>query len=320
MCKVGIPLLALVVPCFNEEDVLNETMTRLSKVLSDLIEKKKILEESYIVFVDDGSQDSTWKLIELQSKNDNFIKGIKLSKNKGHQNALLAGMNYVKNKCDCFVSLDADLQQDESYIIEFVNKYSDGAEVVLGIRKDRKTDSLIKKLTALLFYNLMSIMGVDIIKNHADYRLLSNRANIALLGYKEVNLFLRGIVPLIGYNTDYVYFEVRDRVAGISKYSFTMMFSFALSGITSFSVVPLRVISLIGFIVFTLSFIMGCYVFVIYLFTNNALPGWTSTVLPIYFIGGVQILSIGIIGEYISKIYMETKQRPKYFIEKEISD
>jgi glycosyltransferase involved in cell wall biosynthesis len=283
-----------------------------------LILKNQITDDSFMVFVDDGSKDKTWVSIEELSEVNTFVKGLKLSKNQGHQNALLAGMEYVADKCDCMISLDADLQQDENSIQEFLEKYLEGSEVVLGIRNDRKSDGLFKKITALGFYKLMDVMGVNVVKNHADYRLLSNRANKSLIQFEEVNLFLRGMVPLVGFKTDYVYFDVKDRFAGESKYTLSKMLGFAIDGITSFSVTPLRIISVIGFLVFFLSVVMGLYVFGAYLFTNDAVPGWASTVLPIYFIGGVQILSLGVMGEYIGKIYKETKKRPRYFIEKEI--
>lgn len=313
-----IPKLALVLPAYNEEEVLPETISRLTIVLDNLILKNQITDDSFMVFVDDGSKDKTWVSIEELSEVNTFVKGLKLSKNQGHQNALLAGMEYVADKCDCMISLDADLQQDENSIQEFLEKYLEGSEVVLGIRNDRKSDGLFKKITALGFYKLMDVMGVNVVKNHADYRLLSNRANKSLIQFEEVNLFLRGMVPLVGFKTDYVYFDVKDRLAGESKYTLSKMLGFAIDGITSFSVTPLRIISVIGFLVFFLSVVMGLYVFVAYLFTNDAVPGWASTVLPIYFIGGVQILSLGVMGEYIGKIYKETKKRPRYFIEKEI--
>lgn len=313
-----IPKLALVLPAYNEEEVLPETISRLTIVLDDLILKNQITDDSFMVFVDDGSKDKTWILIEGLSKVNKFVKGLKLSKNQGHQNALLAGMEYVTDKCDCMISLDADLQQDENSIQNFLEKYLEGSEVVLGIRNDRKSDGLFKKITALGFYKLMNVMGVNVVKNHADYRLLSSRANKSLMQFEEVNLFLRGMVPLVGFKIDYVYFDVKDRFAGESKYTLSKMLGFAIDGITSFSVTPLRIISVIGFLVFLLSVIMGLYVFSAYLFTNDAVPGWASTVLPIYFIGGVQILSLGVIGEYIGKIYKETKKRPRYFIEKVI--
>lgn len=310
--------LVLILPCYNEEAVLNETIQRLNKVLDGLVSINKISTNSFMVFVDDGSKDKTWEIIESSSKNNNYVKGLKLSKNQGHQNALLAGMEYVVDKCDCLISLDADLQQDENSIEEFVDKYLDSSEVVLGVRNDRQTDSFFKKMTALGFYKLMESMGVHVVKNHADYRLLSNRANRSLMQFEEVNLFLRGLVPLIGYRTDYVYFDVKDRFAGESKYTLSKMLGFAIDGITSFSVTPLRLISVAGFLVFVFSILMSLYVLGAWLLTDTAVPGWASTVLPIYFLGGVQILSIGIVGEYIGKIYKETKRRPRYFVEKEV--
>ena len=313
-----IPKLALVLPVYNEEEVLLETISRLTVVLGDLILKNLISEDSFMIFVDDGSKDKTWELMEQSAQFNKFVKCIKLSRNQGHQNALLAGMEYVVDKCDCMISLDADLQQDENSIEDFLEKYLGGSEVVLGIRNDRKSDGFFKKMTALGFYNIMQAMGVNIVKNHADYRLLSNRANKSLMRFEEVNLFLRGMIPLVGFKTEFVYFDVKDRFAGKSKYTLSKMLGFAIDGITSFSIAPLRIISVIGFLVFFLSMVMGLYVFGAYLFTNNAVPGWASTVLPIYFIGGIQILSLGIIGEYIGKIYKETKKRPRYFIEKEI--
>lgn len=308
--------LALIVPCFNEEAVLKETINRLSLVLDRLINLDRVSKDSFMLFIDDGSLDTTWEIIE--SSSSFRVKGLKLSKNRGHQNALLAGMEYALDRCDFLISLDADLQQDENSIDEFVDRYLDGSEVVLGIRNDRDSDTIFKKATALAFYKLMSIMGVELTKNHADYRLLSNRANRALLEHREVNLFLRGLVPLVGFKQDYVYFDVKDRFAGESKYTLSKMLSFAMDGITSFSVVPLRLISIVGFGVFILSIFMSLYVLGVAIFSDSAVPGWASTVLPIYFIGGVQILSIGVVGEYIGKIYKETKGRPRYFIEREV--
>jgi glycosyltransferase involved in cell wall biosynthesis len=242
-----IPILSIIVPCFNEDSVLIGTADSLLAVLRQLKNKGVISKGSFILFVDDGSKDKTWDIIESISFQHDAVFGIKLSRNTGHQNALLAGMEEVQDKCDCLVSIDADLQQDENKIGEFVQKYLEGAEVVLGIRNDRKTDSFFKKVTALSFYWFMKIMGVEIVKNHADYRLLSNRANKSIMEFKEVNLFLRGLVPLLGFRTDYVFFDVSDRCGGSSKYTVSKMVSFAIDGITSFSVKPLRIISLIGF-------------------------------------------------------------------------
>jgi polyisoprenyl-phosphate glycosyltransferase len=313
------PKVALIVPCYNEEEVLTRTMEKLTIVLNSLIDSHKISLDSYIVFIDDGSKDKTWQVIDRLSEKYEHIKGLKLAKNSGHQNALLAGMEFVVDKCDCLISLDADLQQDENSIGKFIDKYLGNNEIVLGIRNDREADGLFKKITALGFYKFMNIAGVDIIKNHADYRLLSNRVNKELLNFKEVNLFLRGLVTLVGFKTDYVYFNVKDRFAGESKYTSLKMLGLALDGITSFSVAPLRLITFFGFIVFIFSIIMSGYIFGVVIFTDQVAPGWASTVLPVYFIGGVQILSIGIVGEYIGKIYKEVKKRPRYLIE-EIKD
>lgn len=310
----NIPKLAIIVPCYNEEQVLGETIKRLSETLENLIDKKKIKSDSFILYIDDGSEDSTWNIIKSSSATNLSTKGIKLSKNEGHQNALLAGIEYVEGKCDCLISIDADLQQDEKSMIHFTDSYVNGSDVVLGVRNDRMCDSFFKRATALGFYKLMNLMGVNIIKNHADYRLLSSKAIRMLLSFKEVNLFLRGLVLLIGLKTEYIYFDVKDRYAGKSKYTLKKMFTFAWNGITSFSVVPLRLITLIGFIVFFVSLIMGGSV-LYSVIANKTVQGWASTVLPIYFMGGIQLMCLGVIGEYIGKIYKETKRRPRYFIE-----
>jgi glycosyltransferase involved in cell wall biosynthesis len=312
------PILAIVTPCFNEAEVLPETVSKLHSVVDALITKKIISSDSFILFVDDGSWDKTWQIITKSSENFNRIKGIKLSRNQGHQNALIAGMHGVIDQCDCLISIDADLQQDENAISVFVQKYLDGVDVVLGIRNDRKSDSIFKRLTAIAFYKFMVFMGVNVIKNHADYRLLSNRANKALLDFHEVNLFLRGLIPLIGFKTDFVYFDVKERSSGESKYTLLKMISLAFDGITSFSIAPLRMISVLGALIFLVSLFMTMYILTTALFTDKAIPGWASTVLPIYFIGGVQLLSIGVLGEYIGKIYKETKKRPRYIVEKEV--
>ncbi|MEF1289258.1 glycosyltransferase family 2 protein [Vibrio sp. M260118] len=314
----NVPKLAIVIPCYNEDLIIDKTVFELCRYMSEIVDRKIVSTDSYIVFVDDGSQDETWKKIKAANQKYENVRGFKLSKNQGHQIALWAGMIKVKDDCDCVISLDADLQQDINAIEKFIEKYKNGVEVVYGVRNDRSTDGKFKKYSATLFYKLMSVMGVDIIKNHADYRLLSNRANLALLEYKEVNLFLRGMVNLIGFETDTVYFDVKIREAGESKYTLTKMLGFALEGITSFSVVPLRMISFLGGLSFIGSFVMTIYILLVYLFSSAAVPGWASTVLPIYFIGGIQIFSIGIVGEYVGKIYTETKHRPKYFIREEL--
>lgn len=308
-------ILAIVVPCYNEEEILGNSISILHDKIIDLIKRHDISEKSYIILIDDGSSDNTWETIKKYIKNSSKIKGIKLSKNQGHQYALLSGINYVQDKCDCLISLDADLQDDINTIDQMIQKYNDGYEIVYGVRSNRDTDTFFKKFTAENYYKFMKLLGVNLVFNHADYRLMSNRAIKFFNNFSEVHLFIRGIIPLVGLKSTKVYYERKKRFAGESKYPLRKMLSFALNGLTSFSIMPLRVISLIGFLVFILSFFMSIYIFYIYLFTNSAIPGWSSTVLPIYFIGGIQLLSIGILGEYIGKIYIETKKRPRYFIE-----
>jgi glycosyltransferase involved in cell wall biosynthesis len=307
--------LAIVVPCYNEEAVLPETINRFSKILKNLYEKKLINNDSYILFVDDGSIDRTWQIIKNTSKKTTFVKGLKLSKNQGHQNALLAGMNEVVNKCDCMISIDADLQQDPNAMEDMLKKYQRGYEVVLGIRDNRDTDTHFKKFTAQCYYKVMKLMGVDIETNHADYRLLSNRALQSFLSFKEKNIFIRGMIKLIGFKSTKVIFKNSDRYAGTSKYTLKKMLQFGWNGITSFSLIPLKIITVIGFIIFFISLSLSLYVFYSLFISQTAVPGWASTVLPIYFLGGIELLALGIIGEYIGKIYSEVKNRPLYFIE-----
>ena len=308
--------LSLILPCYNEEEVLKETSAKLLSLFNKLIESSKIDDNSTIYFIDDGSADSTWSIIKALSKKDKHISGIKLSRNFGHQNALLSALMTVEG--DVVISIDADLQDDVKIIEQMVDKYQNGNEIIYGIRNERKTDTLFKRTTAEGFYKIMQIMGVDIIFNHADYRLLSRKVIEHLKEYKEVNLFLRAMVPLIGFRSANVYYDRSERFAGESKYPFKKMLSFAWDGITSFSVMPLRIITVIGFLLFFTSLFMSFWILGIKFFTEVAIPGWASTVLPIYFIGGVQILSIGIIGEYIGKIYLEIKARPRYIIEETV--
>jgi len=308
------PKLAVIVPCYNEEQVLYETTKRLSAVLEDLISKNKIKKDSFILYIDDGSRDDTWSIVKSQATRNSLVRGIKLSKNKGHQNALLAGMEYVEGKCDCLISIDADLQDDIAVISGMIEKYLDGNEIVYGVRSNRDSDSFFKKSTAEYFYKIMGMFGVDLIYNHADYRLISSNANTCFLKFQETNLFIRGIIPSMGFRTDKVYYSRLERFAGESKYPLKKMLAFAWDGITSFSVVPLRFITLIGFIIFLGSLVMGGGV-VYSVIIGKTVQGWASTVLPIYFIGGIQLMCLGIIGEYIGKIYKETKRRPRYFIE-----
>ena len=307
-------VLYLVIPCYNEEEVLPETSKRLTAKLGAMIEMGLISQDSKIVFVNDGSKDHTWQLIRQYHEENPMIQGINLSRNKGHQSALLAGLMTVKEYCDMAISMDADLQDDVDAIEQFVEKYYEGCEVVYGVRSERKTDSFFKRASAQSFYKLMLHMGVEIVYNHADYRLMSRRALDEMEGFKEVNLFLRGIVPLIGFQSGVVTYERHERFAGESKYPLKKMLNFAFDGITSFSVKPIRMVTTLGIIIFAISILMLIY-FLITWCIGWTVPGWTSIVVSVWAIGGLQILAIGIIGEYIGKIYMETKARPKFIVQ-----
>ena len=307
-------LLAIVVPCYNEQEVLPETNRRLLDVLGRMQADGLVSPDSSIHYVDDGSKDGTWALIESLAAADSRSRGIKLSRNRGHQAALLAGLLTVEG--DALVSIDADLQDDVAVIEKMVREHQGGAEVVYGVRESRQTDTAFKRQTALTYYRVMKTMGVDLVQNHADFRLLGRRAVEALREYGEVNMFLRGIVPLIGYKAATVKYDRAERFAGVSKYPLRKMLTFALEGMTSFSIVPLRLITLLGFVVSGLSFAMILFIIYGALVLNAVIPGWASSVVPIYFLGGIQLLSIGILGEYVAKIYLETKRRPRYFIEK----
>lgn len=306
------PTIYFVIPCFNEEECLNETNKRLKEKLDKLINEKTISSKSKIVYIDDGSKDRTWEIIE---KLGNKTIGIKLSKNHGHQNALLAGLMYSKDYCDAAISMDADLQDDINAVDKFIKKFSDGTEIVYGVRSERKKDSPFKKHSALLFYKIMNKLGANTIFNHADYRLMSKRALEELSKYQEVNLFLRGIVPTIGLETAIIKYSRAERFAGESKYPLRKMINFAVDGITSFSVKPIRLIFLLGIIVSFISFFVLCYTVIIKL-TGQAISGWTFTVCSIWLLGGIQMIALGVIGEYIGKIYSEVKRRPRYIIEK----
>lgn len=309
--------IGIVSPCYNEELVIGETSLQLNQILSGLIERNIISEKSFAVFVDDGSKDDTWQIIEEKASELQYIKGLKLAGNVGHQKALLAGLLTYKNEADALISIDADLQDDVTVIEEMIVKYINGSDVVYGVRKERATDTFFKRNTALLFYNLMKKMKVNIIHNHADYRLCSQRVLNALEEFGEVNLFLRGIIPSIGFNKDVVYYDRLERFAGESKYPFRKMAAFAWNGVTSFSNYPLKLVTIIGFVIFLFCLLMSGYA-LFALFTGNLVPGWLSTVLPMYFLGGIQLFCFGIIGEYIGKIYLEVKKRPRYFIDKRI--
>lgn len=315
---VEAPRLAIVLPCFNERDSIRYAATELLVILRKLSEDKQISKDSYLFFVDDGSTDETWAIIEELNKGNNAIKGLKLSRNFGHQAALLAGLTAVTKDCDAAISLDADLQQDPLAIKDFISELRKGSDIVLGVRKDRETDGWLKKKTALGFYALMRAMGVDIVPNHADYRLLSKRAMEALALYHEPNIFLRATCIQLGFRVSSVLFDVKERQYGQTKYSLKKMLRLAVHGITSFSVVPLRIVAIIGFVLFLFSLGMGGYVAWRTLFVGDTVPGWASTILPIYFIGGVQLLCLGVVGEYVGQIYTTVKKRPRWICEQKL--
>lgn len=306
--------LYVVIPCYNEEEVLPETAKRLAEKMSSLISMKLISEDSRVCFVNDGSKDKTWELISQLHEENRLFSGINLSRNNGHQNALLAGMMTTLDQADMIISMDADLQDDINAMDEMITKYHAGADVVYGVRSKRSTDTFFKKSSAKCFYKLMNLMGAKTVFNHSDYRLLSKRALEALAGFKEVNLFLRGIVPMVGFKSDVVYYERGERFAGESKYPFSKMFSFAIEGVTSLSVKPIRYITGLGFFVFLFSIVILIYSFVRH-FMGETIQGWTTLMVSIWAIGGLILLSLGVVGEYVGKIYLETKGRPRFIIE-----
>lgn len=307
--------LYLVVPCYNEEEVLPDTSHKLFEKMKALEKSGKISDKSKIVFVNDGSADKTWDIIQGLHEKDPIFQGIKLSRNEGHQNALLAGLMTVKNECDITISLDADLQDDIEAIDTMVEKSYEGCEIVYGVRSSRKTDTFFKRVTAEGFYKIMNLMGARLVYNHADYRLMSRKALDVLADFGEVNLFLRGIVPMIGYKSDKVYYERKPRMAGESKYPLKKMVFFAWQGITSLSIKPINFITILGMVIFLVSIIMLVYSFTRHA-TGDTEAGWTSLVVSIWALGGLQLLAIGIVGEYVGKVYLETKRRPKYIVEK----
>lgn len=308
--------LSIVVPCYNEEAVLPETAKRLDAILADLVASGRVSADSHVVFVDDGSRDATWKQIEALSSTYDCIRGLKLSRNKGHQTALLAGL--LNAEGDALISIDADLQDDLDAIGAMVDAHAAGADIVYGVRKQRTTDTFFKRFTAESYYRLLDKLGVEIVFNHADYRLLSRRAVEALRQYDEREPFLRGIIPQLGFPSSIVYYDRAERFAGESKYPLRKMLAFAWQGITAFSATPLRFITAIGLILALGSFMVAAWALWIRFVSENALPGWASTVVPLYFLGGVQLFCLGVIGEYIAKLYLETKRRPLYFIEKAV--
>ena len=313
------PVLAVVIPCFNEELCIERTVKALFEVLNSLIEKDKINPNSYLYLVDDGSSDSTWEIIKRLHSENNLVKAQKFIRNYGNQKALLAGLEAVREiGCDCVVSIDADLQQDEWAIEKFVDEYSKGFDIVSGIRNDRKTDSLFKKTTALLFYKIMNLLGVKIPVNHSDYRLISRRALELMSQYHENSLFLRGFFHELGLKTAYVHFDVKQRFAGNSKFSLVKLIELSLSGITSFSIVPLRIITALGFLMALFGFVVGVGSVIEKIFYNNSPNGMTTTIILLCVFGGIQLFCVGIIGEYVGQVYREVKARPRYIKETEL--
>ncbi|HSE32728.1 MAG TPA: glycosyltransferase family 2 protein [Pyrinomonadaceae bacterium] len=311
------PVLAIVVPCFNEELIVEDTARRLRDLIQRLVTARQIDAASFLYLIDDGSHDKTWSLIENLHARDELIKGLKLARNVGTQNALLAGLLSIKERVDCAVTIDADLQQDEEAMHLFIQKYRQGAHIVYGVRRRNDQSSPLRQATAWFFYNLLSLMGAPIIKHHSEYRLVSSKALDAIAQYREYNLFLRGIFVDIGYRSDTVVFDVKARAAGKSKHSFRRLASLALDGITSFSVVPLRLVTFFG----ALIFLFSCAMTLFYLYhkvMGHTPPGWAGTIIPIYFLGGVQIMFLGLVGEYIGKIYKEVKGRPRFIKEEEL--
>jgi glycosyltransferase involved in cell wall biosynthesis len=308
-----LPVLAIVVPCFNEEEALPATAKALGELLAGLRASQLVSMSSYVCFVDDGSRDATWREISRLADVSPDFRGLRLSRNFGHQGAVLGGM--LECDADIVVTIDADLQDDERCIDDMVKEYRKGCEVVLGVRSSRSTDTVLKRFTAQLYYRLLARLGVRVVFNHADYRLLSRRAVDLLREYTEANLYLRGVIPLLGLRSSIVQYARRERVAGESKYPLRKMLALAWDGVTSFSVSPLRLVSGLGVLISVAAQLVTFWAFFVRFLGKGVVPGWASTVVPIYFLGGVQILCLGIIGEYVGKIYMETKRRPRYHIE-----
>ncbi len=309
--------LYLAVPCYNEEEVLFDTTEKLTKKYDQLMAEGKITDDSKIVYIDDGSKDRTWEIISGLYKTNKYVNGIKMSRNRGHQNALLGGLMTIKDDCDCVISIDADLQDDINAFDKMLEDFENGSEIVYGVRSKRATDTAFKRMTAQGFYKVLSALGAEVVYNHADFRLMSRRALNALAEFKEVNLFLRGLVPLVGYKSSVVEYERSERLAGESKYPLKKMLGLAWDGVTSLSMKPIRMITALGVIVFCISIIMLIYSFVMWAI-GNTVSGWTSMTVSIWAIGGLQILAIGVVGEYIGKIYMETKNRPRFIVEEQL--
>lgn len=313
------PILFIVVPCYNEEEVLPETSKRLKAKMEGMMDKGKISRRSRIMFVNDGSKDRTWEMIDELHRSDPIFSGVNLSRNRGHQNALLAGLMTAKDRCDMTISMDADLQDDIDAVDAMVDKYLGGCDIVYGVRSSREKDTFFKRFTAEAFYRLMNFLGAETVFNHADYRLMSRRALEGLAQFKEVNLFLRGIVPMIGYTSATVEYERGERFAGESKYPLKKMLTFAMEGITSLSTKPIRYITALGFLIFLISIIM-LIVFVVQWALGMTVTGWASVICSVWAIGGLLLLALGVIGEYIGKIYLETKKRPRFLIREVVDD
>ncbi len=310
--------LGIVIPCYNEEPGIEETITRLEEEYTKLIISGIIKKSSFICLVDDGSSDDTWKIIKQNAKTYTFIRGIKLSRNFGQQNALIAGLMQLKDEADALITMDADLQDDIGILDKFIHKYTEGYEIIYGVREDRSKDTIAKRSFAKLFYNIQTFMGIESIPNHAHYRLMSKNAINALAKFNEINMYLRGVVPLLGFRSCSIYYKREKRFAGDTKYSISELFVLSIDGISSFSVVPLRIITITGLVLFSFSLIGIIWVLIEKLILHNAIQGWASTMVSIYFIGGIQVMSLGIIGEYIGRIYQQVKRRPRYIIESEV--
>ncbi|MDD5924399.1 MAG: glycosyltransferase family 2 protein [Clostridia bacterium] len=309
--------LYLAIPCYNEEEVLYDTTEKLTRKFDKMIAEGKISSDSKIYYFDDGSKDKTWEIITELHRTNKYVNGIKMSRNRGHQNTLLGGLLTIKDRCDCTISIDADLQDDINAFDQMIEDFENGSEIVYGVRSKRATDTAFKRITAQGFYKILSVLGAEVVYNHADFRLISRKALNALAEFEEVNLFLRGLVPLVGFKSSVVEYERSERLAGESKYPLKKMLGLAWDGVTSLSLKPIRMITSLGAIVFGVSLIILIYSFVMWCI-GNTVSGWTSTVLSIWAIGGLQLLAIGVIGEYIGKIYMETKKRPRYIVEEEL--
>lgn len=312
--KVGCPILYIVVPCFNEQEALPESHKKLSQLLQDMMGKGNIDGKSKLLYVDDGSRDETWQIIDRLVNENNHVAAVKLACNSGHQNALMAGLAAAADYCDITVSIDADLQDDITVIPQMVERFQDGCDIVFGVRRERKTDTWFKRTTAAMFYRMMNSLGVSTIENHADFRLMSRRSVLALLDYKERNLFIRGIVTNLGYKTDCVYYDRSARLAGESKYPFKKMMNFAIDGITSFSVKPVRMVFMMGVLFLIIALIMLIYVLTA-VFMGRSVSGWPSLILSVWLVGAFILIGLGIIGEYVGKIYTEVKNRPRYNID-----